>query len=130
MSSSNWLLGCMTMVLLPVSARSPVPWTTALAAETTSAPSPEPEASAASEDQPSLIDLRPLFDQVTKETRDWQRNRYAEKQKIDIEWMKTNKVFVNEVKDLSAFQAKVKPLWDKYTPKIGQDLINQALATK
>lgn len=75
-------------------------------------------------------DLRPLFDQVTKETRDWQRNRYAEKQKIDIEWMKTNKVFVNEVKDLSAFQAKVKPLWDKYTPKIGQDLINQAMATK
>lgn len=75
-------------------------------------------------------DLRPLFDQVTKETRDWQRNRYAEKQKMDIEWMKTNKVFVNEVKDLSAFQAKVKPLWDKYTPKIGKELIEQALATK
>ena len=75
-------------------------------------------------------DLRPLFDQVTKETRDWQRNRYAEKQKMDIEWMKTHKIFVNEVKDLSAFQAKVKPLWDKYTPKIGKELIEQALATK
>ena len=75
-------------------------------------------------------DLRPLFDQVVKDTRDWQRNRYAEKQKMDIEWMKANKVQVNEVKDLSAFQAKVKPLWDKYAPKIGQELINQALATK
>jgi hypothetical protein len=49
---------------------------------------------------------------------------------MDIEWMKTNKIYVSEVKDLSAFQAKVKPLWDKYTPKIGQELINQALATK
>jgi len=75
-------------------------------------------------------DLRPVFDQAVKETRDWQRNRYAEKQKMDIEWMKANKVQVNEMKDLSAFQAKVKPLWDKYAPKIGQDLINQALATK
>lgn len=75
-------------------------------------------------------DLRPLFDQVTLETRDWQRKRYAEKQKQDIEWMRTNKVFVNEVKDLAAFQARVKPLWDKYAPKIGQDLINQAIATK
>ena len=75
-------------------------------------------------------DLRPVFDQVVKETRDWERNRYTEKQKMDIEWMKANKVQVNEVKDLSAFQAKVKPLWDKYAPKIGQDLINQALATK
>ena len=75
-------------------------------------------------------DLRPIFDQAVKETRDWQRNRYAEKQKMDIEWMKANKVQVNEVKDLSAFQAKVKPLWDKYAPKIGQELINQALATK
>jgi TRAP-type C4-dicarboxylate transport system substrate-binding protein len=75
-------------------------------------------------------DLRPVFDQAVKETRDWQRNRYAEKQKMDIEWMKANKVQVNAVKDLSAFQAKVKPLWDKYAPKIGQDLINQALATK
>ena len=75
-------------------------------------------------------DLRPVFDQVVKETCDWQRNRYTEKQKMDIEWMKTNKIQVNEVKDLSAFQAKVKPLWDKYTPKIGQELINQALATK
>ena len=37
--------------------------------------------------------------------------------------MKANKIQVNEVKDLSAFQAKVKPLWDKYAPKIGQDLI-------
>jgi tripartite ATP-independent transporter DctP family solute receptor len=75
-------------------------------------------------------DLRPLFDQVTLETRDWQRKRYAEKQQTDIEWMKANKVQVNEVKDLSAFQTKVKPLWDKYAPKIGQDLINQAIATK
>jgi TRAP-type transport system periplasmic protein len=75
-------------------------------------------------------DLRPIFDQVTKETRDWQRNRYAEKQKMDVDWMKANKINVNEVKDLSAFQAKVKPLWDKYTPKIGKELIEQALATK
>jgi TRAP-type C4-dicarboxylate transport system substrate-binding protein len=71
-----------------------------------------------------------VFDQVVQETRDWQRKRYAEKQAQDIAWMKANKIQVNEVKDLSAFQAKVKPLWDKYTPKIGQDLINQALATK
>jgi len=75
-------------------------------------------------------DLRPVFDQVTLETRDWQRKRYAEKQAKDIEWMKANKVDVNEVKDLGAFQAKVKPLWAKYAPKIGQDLIDQALATK
>jgi tripartite ATP-independent transporter DctP family solute receptor len=75
-------------------------------------------------------DLKPVFDQVVQETRDWQRKRYAEKQAQDIAWMKANKIQVNEVKDLSAFQAKVKPLWDKYTPKIGQDLINQALATK
>lgn len=75
-------------------------------------------------------DLRPVFDQVTLETRDWQRKRYAEKQAKDIEWMKANKVNVNEVKDLAAFQAKVKPLWAKYAPKIGQDLIDQAVATK
>jgi len=75
-------------------------------------------------------DLKPVFDQVVQETRDWQRKRYAEKQAQDIAWMKANKIQVNEVKDLSAFQAKVKPLWDKYTPKIGQDIINQALATK
>ncbi len=75
-------------------------------------------------------DLRPVFDQVVKETRDWQRNRYAEQQKTDLEWMKANKLNVNEVKDLAAFQVKVKPLWDKYAPKIGQDLINQAVATK
>ncbi len=75
-------------------------------------------------------DLRPVFDQVTKETRDWQRKRYAEQQAQDLAWMKANKIHVNEVKDLSAFQAKVKPLWDKYAPKIGQDLINHAVATK
>jgi TRAP-type C4-dicarboxylate transport system substrate-binding protein len=44
--------------------------------------------------------------------------------------MKANKVNVNAVKDLAAFQAKVKPLWAKYAPKIGQDLIDQAVATK
>lgn len=30
-------------------------------------------------------DLRPVFDQVVKETRDWERNRYTEKRKMDIE---------------------------------------------
>jgi len=75
-------------------------------------------------------DLRPVFDQAVKETRDWERKRYAEKQDKDLEWMRANKIHVNTVKDLSAFQAKVKPLWDKYAPKIGQELINQALATK
>jgi tripartite ATP-independent transporter DctP family solute receptor len=75
-------------------------------------------------------DLRPVFDQVTKETRDWQRKRYLEQQPKDVQWMKANKINVNEIKDLSAFQAKVKPLWAKYEPKIGQDLIDRALATK
>jgi tripartite ATP-independent transporter DctP family solute receptor len=75
-------------------------------------------------------DLRPVFDQAIKESRDWQRKRYAEKQSKDIEWMKANKINVNEMKDLAAFQAKVKPLWAKYAPKIGQELIDQALATK
>jgi tripartite ATP-independent transporter DctP family solute receptor len=75
-------------------------------------------------------DLRPVFDQVVTETRDWERKRYSEKQDKDLEWMRANKIQVNTIKDLSAFQAKVKPLWDKYAPKIGQELINQALATK
>ena len=37
---------------------------------------------------------------------------------------------MSPVEIVTAFQAKVKPLWDKYTPKIGKELIEQALATK
>ena len=69
MWSSNWLRGLMAMALLTFATGSPTDPTTAVAADTSFAPSPGRAASAESDNQPSAIDLRPIFDRWGLETR-------------------------------------------------------------
>ena len=81
-------------------------------------------------------DIQKIVDESMREACQTQRRLEVEKEKTDFEVMKKAGVQINEVKDIKAFQALMKPAYDYVEGQVGKEFMTrlrtavQAAATK
>jgi tripartite ATP-independent transporter DctP family solute receptor len=73
-------------------------------------------------------DLRQIVEDAAQAACAVDRKSEAEKEKADLAFLATAGVQVNEVKDLAAFQARMKPAYDLVTAKVGKEWMDQVAA--
>lgn len=73
-------------------------------------------------------DLRTVVDESMREACQLHRKLEVEKEKSDFEVMKKAGVQINEVKDIRAFQALMKPAYDYVEGQVGKDFMNRLRA--
>jgi TRAP-type transport system periplasmic protein len=73
-------------------------------------------------------DLRQVVEEAAAAACALDRKAEIEKEKADLTFLGTAGVQVNDVKDLSAFQSRMKPAYDVVTAKVGKDWMDKVTA--
>jgi TRAP-type transport system periplasmic protein len=73
-------------------------------------------------------ELRQAVDEAAQAACRKDRKSELEKEKADIAFVEKAGVKVNEVKDLAAFQARMKPAYDLVAAKVGKDWLDKVMA--
>lgn len=73
-------------------------------------------------------DLRQAVDEAAKATCAKDRTAELDKEKSDLAVMEKAGVKINEVKDLAAFQARMKPAYDLVAAKVGKEWLDKVVA--
>jgi TRAP-type transport system periplasmic protein len=73
-------------------------------------------------------DLRQAVDEAAQAACKKDREAELEKEKADIAFVEKAGVKVNEVKDLTAFQARMKPAYDLVAAKVGKEWLDKVMA--
>jgi tripartite ATP-independent transporter DctP family solute receptor len=73
-------------------------------------------------------DLRQAVDEAAKATCAKDRSAELDKEKSDLAVMEKAGVKINEVKDLAAFQARMKPAYDLVSAKVGKEWLDKVMA--
>jgi tripartite ATP-independent transporter DctP family solute receptor len=73
-------------------------------------------------------ELRQAVDEAAQAACRKDRESELEKEKADIAFVEKAGVKVNEVKDLAAFQARMKPAYDLVAAKVGKDWLDKVMA--
>jgi TRAP-type C4-dicarboxylate transport system substrate-binding protein len=73
-------------------------------------------------------DLRQAVDEAAKATCAKDRAAELDKEKSDLALMEKAGVKINEVKDLAAFQARMKPAYELVSAKVGKEWLDKVMA--
>jgi len=75
-------------------------------------------------------DLRQALDQAAKAACAMHRKMEVEKEQGDLDFIKKAGVQVNEVKDLKAFEARMGPVYEAVTAKVGKEFMDRLMAAR